>query len=71
MILKTLSEESMGFVDLRKRMGIESGGHLQHHLNKLNGLIKTDEHGKYCLSDPRKDALLTVQTVEKTAGSRL
>jgi DNA-binding HxlR family transcriptional regulator len=68
-ILKTLSEGSMGFADLKKRIGIDSSGHLQHHLNKLDGLIKTDEHGKYCLSDQGKDALLTVQTVEKTAGS--
>jgi outer membrane protein assembly factor BamB/DNA-binding HxlR family transcriptional regulator len=68
-ILKALSEGSMGFADLKKTVGIDSSGHLQHHLNKLNGLIKTDEHGKYCLSDQGKDALLTVQTVEKAAGS--
>jgi len=70
-ILKALSEGSLGFAELKKKMGIESSGHLQHHLNKLNGLIKTDEHGKYCLSDQGKDALLTVQTVEKAAGSGL
>jgi DNA-binding transcriptional ArsR family regulator len=69
MILKALSEEPMGFAYLKKRMGVESCGHLQHHLNKLNGLIKTDEYGKYCLSDQGKDALLTVQTVETIAGS--
>lgn len=68
-ILKALSESAMGFADLKKAVGIDSSGHLQHHLNKLNGLIKTDEHGKYCLSDQGKDALLTVQTVEKAAGS--
>ena len=63
-ILKVLSEGAVGFADLKKKTGIESSGHLQHHLNKLNGLIKTDEYGKYCLSDQGKDALLTVQTVE-------
>ncbi|MCW4047114.1 MAG: PQQ-binding-like beta-propeller repeat protein [Candidatus Bathyarchaeota archaeon] len=68
-ILKALSGNSMGFADLKKAVGIDSSGHLQHHLNKLNGLIKTDEHGKYCLSDQGKDALLTVQTVEKAAVS--
>jgi len=36
-------------------------------LTKLNGLIKTDEYGKYCLSDEGKDALLTVQTVENSS----
>jgi DNA-binding HxlR family transcriptional regulator len=67
-ILKALDEGSLGFADLKKRVNIDSSGHLQHHLNKLNGLIKTDEHGKYCLSDQGKDALITVQTVEKVAG---
>jgi hypothetical protein len=31
-------------------------------------LIKTDEYGKYCLSDEGKDALLTVQTVEHSSS---
>ncbi len=65
LILKALSEEPLGFADLKKKTGIESSGHLQHHLTKLNSLIRTDEYGKYCLSDQGKDALLTVQTVEK------
>lgn len=67
LILKVLSENSLGFADLKKKTGIESSGHLQHHLGKLNGLIKTDDYGKYCLSDEGKDALLTVKTVENTS----
>ena len=70
LILKVLSEGSLGFADLKKKVAIESSGHLQHHLTKLNGLIKTDEYGKYCLSDEGKDALLTVQTVENASPSR-
>lgn len=69
-ILKALSEGAVGFADLKKKTAIESSGHLQHHLNKLNGLIKTDEYGKYCLSDQGKDALLTVQTVENASSIR-
>jgi hypothetical protein len=65
-----LSEGSLGFADLKKKTAIESSGHLQHHLTKLNGLIKTDEYGKYCLSDEGKDALLTVQTVENTSPKK-
>jgi DNA-binding HxlR family transcriptional regulator len=65
-ILKALSEGALGFADLKKKTAIDSSGHLQHHLNKLNGLIKTDEYGKYCLSSEGKEALLTVQTVEKS-----
>jgi DNA-binding HxlR family transcriptional regulator len=68
MILKALSDEVLGFADLKKKLGIESSGHLQHHLNKLDGLVKTDEYGKYTLSDQGKDALLAVQTVENVAG---
>src|SRR5271169_2616326 len=67
LILKVLSEGSLGFADLKKKTGIDSSGHLQHHLTKLNGLIKTDEYGKYCLSEEGKDALLTVQTVENSS----
>jgi DNA-binding HxlR family transcriptional regulator len=70
LILKALREGSLGFADLKKKTAIESSGHLQHHLTKLNGLIKTDEYGKYCLSDEGKDALLTVQTVENTSPKR-
>jgi DNA-binding HxlR family transcriptional regulator len=70
LILKVLSEGALGFADLKKKTGIESSGHLQHHLTKLNGLIKTDEYGKYCLSDEGQDALLTVQTVENASSER-
>jgi DNA-binding HxlR family transcriptional regulator len=66
-ILKVLSEGTLGFADLKKKTTIESSGHLQHHLTKLNGLIRTDEYGKYCLSEQGKDALLTVQTVENSS----
>jgi DNA-binding HxlR family transcriptional regulator len=66
-ILKTLSEGPTGFSELKKKTSIESSGHLQHHLNKLDGLIKTDAYGKYYLSDHGKDALLTVQTVEQSS----
>jgi DNA-binding HxlR family transcriptional regulator len=65
LILKTLSDGPMGFADLKKKTVIDSSGHLQHHLNKLDGLIKNDDYGRYCLSDQGRDALLTVQTVEQ------
>lgn len=66
-ILKVLNDGPAGFAELKKETGIESSGHLLHHLNKLNGLVKTDEYGKYCLSDQGKDALLTVQTIENVS----
>jgi DNA-binding transcriptional ArsR family regulator len=69
LILKALNEGSLGFADLKKKLGIESSGHLQHHINKLNGLIRTDDYGKYTLSDQGRDALYSVETVEKVTGS--
>ncbi len=69
-ILKALNDGAVGFAELKKKVAIESSGHLQHHLNKLDGLIRTDEYGKYCLSDQGKDALLTVQTVESASSNR-
>jgi DNA-binding transcriptional ArsR family regulator len=69
LILKAVSEEPMGFADLKKKLNMESSGHIQHHLNKLGGLIKTDDYGKYTLSDQGKDALISVETVEKVAKS--
>jgi hypothetical protein len=68
-ILKALGESALGFADLKKKTSIDSSGHLQHHLSKLGPLIKTDEYGKYCLSDQGKDALLTVLTVENVAST--
>ncbi len=69
MILKALSEGPQGFADLKKKLGIDSSGHLQHHLGKLDGLVKTDDYGKYTLSDQGKDALVSVETVEKATKS--
>jgi outer membrane protein assembly factor BamB/DNA-binding HxlR family transcriptional regulator len=70
-ILKALGEGTIGFGNLKKKTGIESSGHLQHHLNKLNDLIKTDEYGKYRLSDQGKDALLTIQAIENATQTGL
>jgi HEAT repeat protein len=55
----------MGFADLKRSVNVDSSGHLKFHLDKLNGLIKTDEYGKYCLSERGKEALLTLQPIEK------
>jgi DNA-binding HxlR family transcriptional regulator len=64
-ILKSLSEGPLGFAELKRSVNIGSGGQLTHHLNKLNDLIRTDQDGKYCLSDKGKEALLTMQPIEK------
>jgi DNA-binding transcriptional ArsR family regulator len=70
MLMKALNDEPLGFADLKKKLGIESSGHLQHHISKLGGLIKTDDYGKYTLSDQGKDALHSVDTVESVAEAK-
>jgi DNA-binding transcriptional ArsR family regulator len=69
-ILRFLSDGAMSFADLKKKTNIESSGHLQHHLTKLDGLIKTDEHGNYGLSDAGNDALFAIKTVEDASEKR-
>jgi DNA-binding transcriptional ArsR family regulator len=69
-ILRFLSDGTLSFADLKKKTNIESSGHLQHHLTKLDGLIKTDEHGSYGLSDAGNDALFAIKTVEDASEKR-
>ena len=71
LILKALNEGPLGFADLKKKTGIESSGNLQHHLSKLNELVRNDQYGKYTLSDQGRDALHSVETVEQTVDSDL
>jgi len=56
-ILQTLNENSLGFSELKKKIGINSSGHLTFHLSKLAGLVQTDLEGKYCLTDSGREAL--------------
>jgi len=63
-ILRLLSHEALSFADLKKKTEIRSSGNLQHHLTKLNGLITTNEYGKYLLSDAGNDALFAMNNVE-------
>jgi len=56
-ILQCLGEEQLGFSELKKRVGIESSGHIQYHLEKLDGLIRVTPEGKYALTDDGKEAL--------------
>lgn len=68
-LLKILHGQTLSFADLKKRMRIESGGHLQHHLSKLGNLVKTDAYGRYSLSEQGEDALFAMETIEKVAKS--
>ena len=61
-ILRTLTERSMSFSELKRETGIDSSGHLQFHLGKLSFLVKTDAVGNYALTDEGRDALRVAQT---------
>jgi DNA-binding HxlR family transcriptional regulator len=56
-ILQTLNENPLGFSELKRKIGIDSSGHLTFHLSKLVGLVKTNPEGKYCLTDNGREAL--------------
>jgi len=69
-ILRALEAKPMSFSELKREVGIESSGHLQFHLGKLAGLIKTDENGNYVLTEDGKGALHVAQTALRSeAGS--
>lgn len=62
-ILQALSRKPMGFAELKRETGIESGGLLSFHLGKLNQLVKTTAEGDYALSDEGVEALRVIGTI--------
>ena len=64
-ILKALNEKPMGFAELGRAVGIESGGHLSFHLTKLGHLVRTDSRGDYVLTGDGRDALWTVHSPDE------
>jgi len=65
-ILRALDGKSMSFSELKKEIGIDSGGHLQFHLGKLSGLITTDQLGNYKLTGEGQEALYVAQVAHRT-----
>lgn len=45
------------FSTLKRELGLESSGHLQHHMQKLSAFISTDGDGSYSLTDLGGEAL--------------
>lgn len=56
-ILRVLENQSLSFAELRRTLGMESSGNLQHHLGKLGDLIKRTDDGKYAVTDDAREAL--------------
>ena len=67
-ILQTLNENPLGFSELKKKIGIDSSGHLTFHLSKLAGLVKTNHEGKYCLTDSGREALRVTRIAGEALG---
>ncbi|MGD0396017.1 MAG: winged helix-turn-helix domain-containing protein [Nitrososphaerales archaeon] len=65
-ILEAISQEPLTFSGLKKRVGIDSSGHLSFHLEKLSNLIKSTADGTYALTDDGSEALRLIQTVHGT-----
>lgn len=65
-ILKALDEKPMGFAELGRTVGIESGGHLSFHINKLRHLVKMNKEGNYALTADGKEALWSVNALQKS-----
>ena len=61
--LQALSRRPMGFAELKRETGIESGGLLTFHLGKLDQLVKLTAEGDYALSDEGSEALRVIGTI--------
>jgi DNA-binding HxlR family transcriptional regulator len=62
-IIEALNVSPLGFADLKRKVGIESSGHLSFHLNKLGNLVRIDSEGNYSLTDDGREALRLLDTV--------
>jgi DNA-binding HxlR family transcriptional regulator/cell division protein FtsB len=61
-ILESLESRPLGFAEIKRSVGIESSGHLQFHLRKLDGLIEDAANGAYALTNDGRDALRVFRT---------
>jgi DNA-binding HxlR family transcriptional regulator len=62
-ILHALEDGPLGFSELRRKVGLESGGHLQFHLGKLDGLVMAAADSAYMLTDDGREALRIVNAM--------
>lgn len=65
-ILRLLNESSLKFSDLKKVLGIKSGGNISHHLSKLENLIVVEQDGSYSINGNGKEALFAVDAIKRS-----
>jgi DNA-binding transcriptional ArsR family regulator len=64
-ILKLVQEKQLTFSALKREIGMESSGQLQHHMQKLSGFIDVErERGSYTLTDMGRRALAVYASSE-------
>lgn len=63
-ILKILERQASSFASLKRALGIDSSGNLDHHLKKLGHLIGVQEDGLYALTDDGREALVSIKAIE-------
>jgi DNA-binding transcriptional ArsR family regulator len=72
-ILEALDEGSLGFSEIKRKVGLESNGLLSFHLGKLDGLVRLTQNGSYAITDEGREALRVVSTTsvrgERGGGS--
>ncbi|RLF08726.1 MAG: hypothetical protein DRJ69_05940 [Thermoprotei archaeon] len=68
-ILRLLAKEPLSFSQLKQRLKMDSSGHLDFHLKKLQGLIE-EEDGRYALTRNGYAALQAAQTLSKLGWQR-
>jgi DNA-binding transcriptional ArsR family regulator len=68
-ILALLEGNDLTFSSLKQELRMESSGQLQHHLQKMSGLISVESNGSYLLTWVGKRALSIYRESEKSGSS--
>ncbi len=66
-ILRLVYSKPRSFAELKHELGLESSGHLQHHLSKLVGLV--EDNGHYVLTSLGIAALKLAEDSERPGSS--
>jgi DNA-binding transcriptional ArsR family regulator len=61
-ILEALNEGSLGFSEIKRKVGLDSNGLLSFHLGKLDDLVRLTQDGSYAITDQGREALRVVST---------
>jgi len=69
-ILEGVNPNPLSFSQIKRKVGIDSSGHLTFHLDKLKGFLKINTDGNYELTDDGKEALRLVSIFNAAGKER-